>query len=289
MEENIEKKGKVFVNIIIFIFVVVLGLYLYARYYEPSILKVKEYRIPSEEIPLSFSGIKIVHISDIYFGNTTDIKNIDNMVQKVNLLKPDLILFTGNLFGNNVKKLEELESSMSKLKATLGKYAVKGNNDYINEYESFMDNIDFKVLNNEYDLIYNEGLTPIYLCGLTSSFKEEVNLDNCFNYFETLEEEGTFNPNYEIIMVHEGDVSKEILLKDKKVNLILSGNSLGGTINLPYYGPLIIPKGSKEFFGNHYKRDNTEIYISSGIGTDKYPYRLFNAPSINLYRLKTLQ
>ena len=31
---------------------------------------------------------------------------------------------------------------------------------------------------------------------------------------------------------------------------------------------------------------NTNIYISSGLGTRKYHYRFNNKPSFNLYRLK---
>lgn len=288
-EEKIEeKKPHFFINLFLFLIILILGVYLYARYYEPSRFIVKEYRIASEEIPTNFSGIKIIHITDIYFGNTTDLKNVEVMVEKINELKPDIILFTGNLFGNNVKKVEELKSILMKLDSNLGKYAVKGNNDYIDEYSSFMEEINFKVLNNEYDLIYNEGLTPIYLCGLTSSLKEGVNIENCVNGYKTLEED-SYKPNYKIFMVHEGDVAKEIMTSDVKANLILAGNSLNGTINLPYYGQLIIPKGSKEFFGSHYKREDTEIYVSSGLGTDQYPYRLFNPPSINFYRLKSLQ
>ena len=37
---------------------------------------------------------------------------------------------------------------------------------------------------------------------------------------------------------------------------------------------------------NYYRINNTDLYVSSGVGTRKYPYRLFNHPSINLFRLK---
>lgn len=286
MEE--EKKRHFFLNLLIIFILLLIGLYLYARFYEPRNLKVKEYRISSKELPTSFSGIKIVHISDIYFGNTTHIENLDKVVEKINILKPDLVLFTGNLFGNNIKKAESVTKSLSKIDSTLGKYAVKGNKDYVLEFDTIMESSGFKILKNEYELIYNEGLTPIFICGLNSSLKEEVNLNNCLNYYKDKVED-LYTPKYKIFMVHEGDTSNKILDSDIEVNLILSGNSLNGTINIPYYGPLIIPKGSKEYFSPHYKRENTEIYISSGIGTDKYPYRLFNPSSFNLYRLKSLQ
>ncbi len=287
IKEQEPKKSHILLNIFIIIVILIIGLYLYARYVEPSKLIVKEYKISSENIPSNFSGIKIVHFTDLYWGNTTYDENLEKLVERINELKPDLILFTGNLAASN-KNIEKLTERLSNLNASLGKYAVKGNKDYDIDYDSIMSQSGFKILSNEYDLIYNEGLTPIYICGLNSSLKETVNLDNCLNYLETLEE-GIYNPKYKIIMVHEGDVTKKILKEDIKFDLILSGNSLNGTIDLPYYGPLFIPKGSKEYISPHYTRGNTEIYISSGIGTDKYPYRVFNPPSFNLYRLKSLQ
>ena len=130
MEETKEGKGHIFINIYIIIVILLIGLYLYARHYEHDKLVMKEYRVVSRELPQNFSGIKIAHISDLYFGNTTSIKDVDNLVEKVNIMKPDLILFTGNIYGNHIKKESELIESLSKLESKLGKYAVKGKNDY---------------------------------------------------------------------------------------------------------------------------------------------------------------
>ena len=285
MEEEKEesKKSHIFINIFILLVIIGVSVYLYARYTEHSKIVMNEYRVVSEDIPLNFSGIKIVHFSDLYFGNTTDIKEVDKLVEKINLVKPDIIIFTGNLYGNKIKKENELKLSLSKLKAKLGKYAVKGNKDYYASYDSFMEEIDFKVLNNEYELIYNKDLTPIYLCGLSSSLKEELNMDNCNSYFTENEVE-----LYKIYAIHEGDPSKKII-ESSGANIILSGNSLGGLIRIPFYGSVVIPNGSKKYNESYYKYSNTEIFVSNGIGTNDKPYRFLNKPSFNLYRLKSLK
>lgn len=283
MEQEEPKKFHVFINIFIILVIVSISIYLYARYTEHNKIVMNEHRVVSENLPLSFSGLKIVHFSDLYFGNTTDIKEVDRLVEKINLVKPDLIIFTGNLYGNKIKKENELQASLLKLDSRLGKYAIKGNNDYYEDYENFMESINFVVLNNEYELIYNEDLTPIFLCGLSSSLKEEVNLDNCNSYFTENEIE-----LYKIYAVHEGDPTKKII-EESNPNLILSGNSLGGLIRIPFYGSLITPNGSKKYNNSYYKINNTEIFISNGIGTDDKPYRFLNKPSFNLYRLKSLK
>ena len=92
--------------------------------------------------------------------------------------------------------------------------------------------------------------------------------------------------------INMDSVVKEIsdqIVENSTPNLILSGNSLGGLINIPFYGPLILPNGSKKYNESYYKINNTEIFISNGIGTDDKPYRFLNKPSFNLYRLKSLK
>jgi predicted MPP superfamily phosphohydrolase len=76
------------------------------------------------------------------------------------------------------------------------------------------------------------------------------------------------------------------ILNKRDVDLILSGNSLGGQINIPNVGGLFKIDGSRKYIDNYYRINNTDLYVSSGIGTRKYPYRLFNHPSINFYRIK---
>ena len=66
----------------------------------------------------------------------------------------------------------------------------------------------------------------------------------------------------------------------------MSGNSLNGQIRLPYMGALIKPDGSKNYYEEYYKLEDTNLYITGGIGTNNYPIRLFNHPSINFYRLR---
>lgn len=283
MEEQEKSKGHILINIFIILVIIIIGLYLYARYVEHNKLIMKEYKVSSDLLPENFSGVKIIHISDIYFGNTTDIKNIDNLVEKVNIMKPDLILFTGNIYGNNIKKEDELIKSLSKLKSKLGKYAVKGQKDYFENYDSFMENIGFTILENNYELIYKDTLTPIFLCGLASSLKEEVNISTCVDYFKDKEE-----TLYQIYMVHESDNIKKIV-DNSDANLLLTGNSLGGYIKVPFYGSLFKPLGSKKYMNEYYNFKNAEVFVSTGIGTDKYSYRFLNKPSFNLYRLKSLK
>ena len=94
--------------------------------------------------------------------------------------------------------------------------------------------------------------------------------------------------NYKIILVHEPDYIDTITSKYNNINLVLAGHSHNGQINIPYIKKLLLPEGSKKYYNNYYKVNNTNLYISSGLGESKINFRLFNKPSINFYRINKI-
>ena len=92
--------------------------------------------------------------------------------------------------------------------------------------------------------------------------------------------------HYKILLTHFPDNIDTILNTNNNINLILSGHSLNGSINIPYLKKLFLPPNAKKYYEPYYKINNTNIYISNGIGVDKINFRLFNHPSINFYRIK---
>ena len=293
-EEFIDKKelkeSHKVLNFIIILFLLGIALFLYSRYLGTTGIIVKEYKVSNKIIPTNFDGVKIIHFSDIHYGNTTFMKDIKKIVDKINTLKPDLIFFTGDLIDEQYeisnKDKEKLTNYLSKLDSNLGKYTVKGEEDIVNEdFEIIMKNAGFTILDNSYDLIYNEGLMPIYLGGTSDSLKSTMDLNKTFLYYKNIDKKNIYTPQYKIILTHEGDNATEIMEYDNSTNLILAGHSHNGQIVLPFYGGVYLPEGSKKYSAPHYEIGNTNIYVSSGIGTSKFMYRFNNRPSINLYRL----
>ena len=97
------------------------------------------------------------------------------------------------------------------------------------------------------------------------------------------------NRKYVIVLIHDGNTIRYIDESNYEVDLILGGHSLNGSIVLPFYGGLFKDKYSYKYVNNYYSKGITNIYISSGLGTNDYKYRFNNKPSFNLYRLKSLK
>ncbi len=286
-EKSREKRKKIvktFFKITIIIIVCFFSLYFYAKY-EPTIgLIVKETRITNQKIPDSFNGSKIIHFTDIDYGNNIFQEELDNLVKVINERKPDIVIFTGNLidkdYNLSTKEKEKIITSLKKISASTSKYAVCGKDDEIDVFTTIMNQSDFTILDNSYDLIYNSN-TPILLVGLSSYVSGGRNIDEAFKYFK----EETHNSNIYTISIMSETEDLDEIITNYNPDLVLAGNSLNGEIRLPYIGGLIRQEGSSKYINPHYKKNSTDIYISGGLTSKTIGFRIFNNPSINFYRL----
>lgn len=279
------KKGKLFINLFLLVGLLIVGLFFYSKYVGPKGLIVKEYRVESNILTKNLNGIKIVHFSDLLYKSTVDEEDLKSLVNKINILKPDIVVFTGDLVNPNIKINEKdkqlLINSLSSIYSKIGKYCIYGDNDYnLDEYEEIMNSSKFNILNNSYDEIFYQDNNSLYIVGIPSSIKETVKLDESFEFYNDEERK------YTIVLVHDGNTIKSLDESDYEVDLILGGHSLNGSVVLPFYGGVFKEKFVHKYYDEYYEKGITKIFISSGIGTNRYYYRLNNKPSINLYRLK---
>ena len=276
--------GRLF-KILVLILIVMIGSILYARYIGTMGFVTKEYSITSNNLSTSFDGIKIVHFSDIHYYRAININKINEIVDEINFINPDVVLFTGDLIDKDVilndSNYSNLINAFSNINSKYGKYAVLGNHD-VYDKDNVIDIFNksgFKYLENNYDIIYDEDGNGIFIGGIGNVSNNLDNIDKTMEYFVK-----NNDISYKIIMVHEPDISDEIV-SQYDVDLILAGHSHNGQIRIPVIGAVYTPEGSKKYYDEHYNIDGTELYISSGIGVSMINYRLFNKPSINFYRI----
>ena len=267
---------KIFITLLILIIL----LLLYSRFIGTIGLNTKEYTIKDNNISNDFDGIKIIHFSDIHYKRIITKDRIDKIINEINLINPDIVIFTGDLIDQDSNIEEDdityLKEALSKINAKYGKYSVIGNHDYSIDIEvlrSIYKESNFNLLENSYDIIYGKNNNKLYIGGIsTGAFSDTVL--NKMNYNEEC---------YKIIILHEPDYTDEIISLNP--NLILGGHSHNGQVNISYLKKYFVPTGSKKYYDEHYLVNNINLYISSGIGVSRYNFRLFNHPSINFYRI----
>ena len=267
------------------IILLISSILLYSRFIATKGLKIKEYKVVNTKITDSYHGLKIVHLSDIHYGSTINEKELNNIVDKINEIKPDIVVLTGDLIDDRISFDKDIIiNCLSKIEANLGKYAISGNHDLpIDDYNYIIKESGFTNLDNKYDLIYYKSNDPIVISGIGYDGEDVgIKTEQFDKYISELKADDV-KPIYSILLIHEPDTVDNLDLN--KYDLVLSGHSHGGQVRLPFIGAIYTPVGAKNYYDEYYKINNTDLYISSGLGTSMYKFRLFNKPSINFYRI----
>lgn len=276
-----------FIVITCVIILIISGLLLYSRFIATSGLNVKEYKVVNDKIIDEYHGLKIVHLSDIHFGSTITENDLDHLVNKVNELNPDIVVITGDIIDERISYDKNiLINYLKQIQSKLGKFAISGNHDLpLDDFNSIVEESGFTNLDNTYKLIYANSSKPIIISGISSNYSDSSNIGTKTAEFDSYIANLTddIKPIYSILLIHEPDFIDSLNVDN--YDLILAGHSHGGQVKLPLIKKLYTPYGAKKYYDEYYKVNQTDLYISSGLGTSKLKFRLFNRPSINFYRI----
>lgn len=279
------KKKIIIISLIIIL--IISSFLLYCRFIGTKGFIVKEYLVKNEKIPNSFYGTKIVHISDIHYGRTVNEKKLKEIVEHINLIKPDIVVLTGDLMDRHInyqdKDIEVISTYLNSINASMGKYIITGNHDQVSDrYHELIEKINFTNLNDSYQILYNGDSESIMISGLSTVTNNIDTKEKLYDINTALKNEAN-NIKYNILILHEPDIIDDF--EYNNFDLILAGHSHGGQVRLPFVGAIIVPPYAKKYHDSYYDLGKSDLYISSGLGTSNLNLRLNNKPSFNLYRL----
>ena len=247
--------------LIVIIFIITL-FFLYMRFIGTSFIVTRE-KYLYDNIPDSFHGLKILQISDLLYGGTIKDNELNKLSKEIQKIKPDIIVFTGDLVHTsyNLIKNENIVKFFKELKAPYGKYAVYGELDK-DDFVKVMNEGGFTILNNDTKELFNKDIHPITIKGLNINNPVNVNNTNGYN----------------ICLIHNFDYFEKF---NTNCDITLAGHTLYGEIKLPKITGIF---NESKYSKSYYKEGNNDIYISNGLGSKHY-LRLFNHPSLNVYRI----
>jgi len=257
-------KSKFYAGVIVLSFTILSAIFGYINRLN---IEVKELNIKLNNIPEK--EYRIVFFSDLHISVINNHNFLKSIVNKINLLNPDLILIGGDLVDEKSKKLRELKlaDELKNLKTRFGIYSITGNHEYINGADStvnFLEELGIKFLRDEVILIDNS----FYVIG-----REDYSKNNFTGQKRKSLESLTQNLNNslpKILLDHQPLNLNEAV--DNSINLQLSGHTHHGQI-----APAnLITKLVYELSWGYKKKGNTHFYVSSGIGTWGPPVKIGN-------------
>lgn len=265
-------------------------------------LHINAIEVCSDRLPASFDGLRIVQFSDLHVGTLVHPdRELNRLIDSINALHPDLILFTGDLV--NIRSSELTPAVLQKLGALAAPvYSVTGNHDtgrYIKDTvaqpadESLAQVIErqtqagWHVLQDTTVYLHREG-DSISLSGISfdpALYKLRHASDL---HSPTLAKAYTDVPEaiYNLTAVHLPQLWPQIR-NIGRGDLTLAGHVHSMQMKIRIFGHSFSPAACLyEQWSGRYDADGKTLYINDGIGYVGYPMRLGAWPEITLITLR---
>lgn len=220
-------------------------------------------------------SLKIVAVSDVHVGYLINKKILNMYVDRIMAQKPDLILLVGDIIDYDLPPLIEqhMDDDFRKLQAPYGVYASTGNHEYR--------------LNAEEKI---EWLSKA--AGMTVLRDSVAKVANKFYVIGREDDEASVRKTLPEILKNVDRKLPLIVMNHEPKKL---GEEVGENVDLAVYGHThdgqlfpynLILRLYYEVVHGYKKKNNTHIYVSSGIGLAGPQYRIGTISEIAVLNLK---
>ncbi|MEO5782396.1 MAG: metallophosphoesterase [Ginsengibacter sp.] len=261
--------------------------------------EVRRIKMAFDNLPASFKGLKIVHISDIHCGSFTNKAAVARGVTKIMDAQPDLILFSGDLVNDRATEMQDYMDLFSQLKAPMGVYSTFGNHDYgdyvswphegVSKNQNLINlakvhaDLGWRLLMNEHVILEKNG-EQIALLGIENwsnkaRFPKHGRMDLAYP--------GAEKYPFKILMSHDSSHwHAQVIPQYTDVDLTLSGHTHGMQfgVEIPGFHWSPVQYVYKEWAGL-YETGKQKLYVNRGFGFIGYPGRVGILPEITVIEL----
>lgn len=242
---------------------------------EKFFVRVNEYVIPTSGDKLH--GLLLVQISDLHLTSINYPHQY--IIKKINEINPHLVFITGDSIDKN-ENLPLLEEFLSGIKLNIKKVAILGNWEYWGKV-----NLDkLTSLYNKYngELLINTSRKYMFSNKAISVTGIDDYIGGQANY--ELARQSLVANDFHIVLNHCPEYRDQIQLlqKDERIDLVVSGHTHGGQINLFGFAPFV-PPGSGNYLSGWYKATTPHLYVSKGVGTSILPIRFGARAEITIF------
>lgn len=205
---------------------------------------------------LVFGGIKIIQLSDLHLMKKVSVKYLEELVEKINELSPDLVVFTGDILEVNAFSVKEQIESFSFLSCPA--YYVSGNHDIIYgvaQLKELMEKSGIVCLDN--------AITTVKI---RESLVQLVGLSDRYSFIKSIKRPikelfSKLNPELPtILLAHQPKDIEHI--SAHRVDIQLSGHTHGGQ----FFPFTILVKLFQPYFSGLYRHNKTLLYVTNGLG-----------------------
>ncbi|MGI6046539.1 MAG: metallophosphoesterase [Petrimonas sp.] len=221
-------------------------------------------------------SVRIAMIGDLHFGYLINRDDAQRMVDLIMKQKPDLILFVGDILDSRIEPIQEqkIDEELRRLHAPLGVYSCTGNHDYRFEAEQkieYLNNAGINMLRDSAVLIDSS----FYVVG-----REDFVFPKRLPLVKLLEHQNVDMTKPIIVLNHSPrNLDEEV---NAGADLALYGHTHHGQA---FPGNIATQIVFEVAYG-YAKKDNTHIYVTSGLGLVGPQYRIATVSEVVMLNVK---
>lgn len=223
-------------------------------------------------------GTRIVQISDLHAGGLVGERRLRRIVRKVNRLRPDLVVITGDIVNASPRDAELAAPILAELSAPLGVWACLGNHDHFVDGEQvakILEGANVKLLRNRGELIERGG-AALWLAGVDDTWTHQDDVA------AAVKERPAGVPT--VLLAHDPNLWPQAVAN--RVEWTLSGHTHGGQIGLVKLHPSIsLARFITPFVAGLYEQEGAALYVSRGTA-NTLPLRLGAPTEVSVFELK---
>ena len=246
------------------------GAYGVRRAFAPPIIDEVPIRVP--RLPRAFDGLRIVQVSDVHIGDVLGRPFLEDMVQRCNALKPDLVAVTGDLVDGTVEQLGPTISALQKLRSRWGTYFITGNHEFYSGdvvWSAELERMGLTVLRNRM-VTLRDGAARLDLVGVDDYGHRERPRGWNLNAAVA----GRDPETAAVLLAHQPQAVDEAM--EKGIGLQLSGHTHGGQL-FPITG---LVTALWRYSAGLYRVGEGHVYVHRGTGFWGPPMRIGSPPEI---------
>ena len=223
-------------------------------------------------LPRALDGFRIAHLTDMHIGPVLDRRFVRGVVERVNRLKPDFVAITGDLVDGPVSALADEIAPLAELRSRYGTYFVTGNHEFYvgaRAWVEFLARLGVRVLDNERAVVgdpYSRGAS-FDLGGIHDP--AGLSIDPAFAPDIERVAAGRERDRALVLLAHRPKQVSAAVASGS--GLLLCGHTHGG--QLWPFGALVL-LSQPYLSGLHQHDENTQVYVSRGVGFWGPPMRV---------------
>jgi len=241
----------------------------YTLLVEPFWPRVSRISVEIPGLPDAADGLRICQLTDFHIGPYIRGFQIKNAVDIANKEKPEMMVLTGDFVSKRRRYADECAKALSELNAPLGVYATLGNHDFWVDAGYVSDALRGAGIT----VLRDDAVQPVpglHLIGMDDWWEGSRDISGVVA--------GIPSGDSYILLQHNPDIVLHPEAYGRSPALVLSGHTHGGQVNIPGFGPPIVPTAlGLRYAAGLFDFKGVKLYVNRGLGAITPPVR-FNCP-----------